>query len=148
MLIRTTCLRNEDLFQTIKPATRRLFISHAASGVVQRTIEGRCSHDICIVLLPYCAETQYSFTLGLHAQYYVTNVCNVVAPWNPTITGCRGGHNPVSLGIELETGGHFFKVILSNTDLLNPTQFLTGAPDADNDGKLRIGFNITRVLVF
>lgn len=95
-----------------------------------------------------CAKTQYSFTVGLHAQYYVTDVFNVLAEWNPTITGWRGRHNPVSLGIELETGGHFFKVILSNSDLLNPTQFLAGAPDAFNDGKLRIGFNITRVLVF
>ncbi|MBR9975171.1 MAG: hypothetical protein KFF77_06290 [Bacteroidetes bacterium] len=95
-----------------------------------------------------CAETQYSFTIGLHAQYYITDVFNVLAEWNPTITGWRGGHNPVSFGIELETGGHFFKVILSNSDLLNPTQFLAGAPDAFNDGKLRFGFNITRVLVF
>jgi hypothetical protein len=95
-----------------------------------------------------CAETQYSFTVGLHAQYYVTDVFNVLAEWNPTITGWRGEYNPVSFGIELETGGHFFKVILSNSDLLNPTQFLAGAPDAFNDGKLRIGFNITRVLVF
>lgn len=95
-----------------------------------------------------CADTQYSFTTGVHAQYYITDVFNVLAEWNPTITGWRSGHNPVSFGIELETGGHFFKVILSNSDLLNPTQFLAGAPDAFNDGKLRIGFNITRVLTF
>lgn len=97
---------------------------------------------------PACADRQYSFTVGLHAQYYVSDLFNVLAEWNPTITGWRGTHNPVSLGIELETGGHFFKVILSNSDLLNPAQFLAGAPDAFNDGRLRIGFNITRILAF
>ncbi len=95
-----------------------------------------------------CAETQYSFTLGVHAQYYITRVLNVLAEWNPTVTGWRTAHNPVSFGIELETGGHFFKVVLSNSTLLNSSQFLAGAADSFNDGELHIGFNITRLLVF
>lgn len=67
-----------------------------------------------------CPDVQYSFTLGVHAQYYITDVFNVLLELNPTVSGWRTAHNPVSFGIELETGGHFFKVILSNSDLLNP----------------------------
>jgi len=93
-------------------------------------------------------ETQYSFTLGLNAQYYITRVFNVLLEWNPTISGWRTAHNPVSFGIELETGGHFFKIILTNSDLVNPSQFLAGASNSFNDGDWHIGFNITRLLVF
>ncbi|MCZ7556914.1 MAG: DUF5777 family beta-barrel protein [Bacteroidia bacterium] len=95
-----------------------------------------------------CPERQYSFTLGVHAQYYITRVLNVLLEWNPTVTGWRSGHNPLSVGVELETGGHFFKVLLSNSTLLNTTQFLAGAGSSFNDGELHIGFNITRLLTF
>lgn len=91
---------------------------------------------------------QYSFVVGLHAQYYITDVLNVVAEWIPTVTGWRTRHNTVAFGIELETGGHFFKIIASNNDLLNPAQVLAGASDSFNDGDLHIGFNITRLLAF
>ncbi len=97
---------------------------------------------------PPCPETQYSFTLGVHAQYYITDVFNVLAEWNPTVTGWRTAHNPVTLGIELETGGHFFKIVLSNSTLLNSSQYLAGAAEAFNDGTWHIGFNITRLLAF
>ena len=95
-----------------------------------------------------CPDRQYSFVLGVHAQYYVTDVFNVLVEWAPTISGWRTRHNTVAFGIELETGGHFFKIILTNNDLLNPTQVLAGAADSFNDGDWHIGFNITRLLAF
>lgn len=110
-----------------------------ALGVVPSYVEN--SHILC-------AERQYSFVLGLHAQYYITDVFNVLAEWTPTVSGWRTRHNTVAFGIELETGGHFFKVILTNNDLLNPTQVLAGATDSFNDGDWHIGFNITRLLAF
>ena len=116
-----------------------MYGEHFALGVVPSYLSN--SH------LP-CPDTQYSFTLGVHAQYYITDVFNVLAEWNPTVTGWRTGHNPVSLGLELETGGHFFKVVLSNSTLLNSSQYLAGSTDSFNDGALHIGFNITRILVF
>ncbi|MGD9898820.1 MAG: DUF5777 family beta-barrel protein [Calditrichaceae bacterium] len=96
----------------------------------------------------YDDNVQDSFTMGLNGQYYVSSVWSVLAEWNPTVTGWRSSHNPVSFGIELETGGHFFKIILTNSYLLNPSQFLTGADIDFNDTEWRIGFNITRLLKF
>jgi len=95
-----------------------------------------------------CPDRHYSFVLGVHGQYYITDVFNVLAEWIPTISGWRTAHNTVSFGIELETGGHFFKIVLSNNDLLNPSQVLAGAANSVSDGDLHIGFNITRVLAF
>ncbi|MBK7105700.1 MAG: hypothetical protein IPH62_10490 [Ignavibacteriae bacterium] len=94
----------------------------------------------------YCPEKQYSFTFGSYLQYYISSLLSVLAEWNPTVTGFRNKYNSLSFGVELETGGHFFKIILSNNTNLNPTQFTTGADLPISMKNLRIGFNITRLL--
>ena len=116
-----------------------MYGEHFALGVVPSYLEN--SHIAC-------PDRQYSFVVGVHAQYYITDVFNVLAEWIPTVTGWRTRHNSVAFGIELETGGHFFKIILSNNDLLNPSQVLAGASNSFNDGEWHIGFNITRLLTF
>lgn len=94
----------------------------------------------------YCPEKQYSFTIGTYMQYYISSLWSVLAEWNPTVTGFRNKYNSLSFGIELETGGHFFKIIFSNNTKLNPTQFTTGADLPISLKNMRIGFNITRLL--
>ena len=91
-------------------------------------------------------DRQYSFTLGTNLQYYFTPLFNVLFEWNPTVTGFRMRNNPVAFGIELETGGHFFKIILTNSIYMNPSQYLAGSLQSFNNGEWHIGFNITRLL--
>ncbi len=95
---------------------------------------------------PACKEKQYSFTLGTYLQLYLSEVFSIVWEYNPTVTGWRDYHNPMSFGLEIETGGHFFKIFLSNSTDLNQTQFLSGADKSIDDGDLRLGFMITRLL--
>ena len=49
-------------------------------------------------------------------------------------------------GIELETGGHFFKIFVSNNVEINYSQFLAGADKKFNKEGVRLGFMITRLL--
>ena len=93
-------------------------------------------------------DDQYSFTLGNYLNYYIDDVCGLLLEWNPTVTGYRIKNNPVAFGFELNTGGHFFKIVLTNSDLLNPSQFLAGSRSSFNNGEWHIGFNITRLLRF
>lgn len=93
-------------------------------------------------------EADYSFTFGSYLQYYLSDMFSLMIEWNPTITGWRERNNPLSLGFEIETGGHFFKIVVSNSTRLNSSQFLAGTETSINDGNLHIGFNITRLLKF
>jgi len=93
-----------------------------------------------------CIETQYSFTFGTYIQYYFSDMYSAIVEWNPTVTGWRRDYNPVSIGFEIETGGHFFKIILTNSSDLNASQFLSGADKSFDSGEWRFGFNITRLL--
>lgn len=96
----------------------------------------------------YRDDYQDSFTLGINAQYYISSLLSVLAEYNPTVSGYRNRFDSMAFGIELETGGHFFKVILTNNSLLNSAQFLAGSDRRFEDGEWRIGFNITRLLKF
>jgi len=96
----------------------------------------------------YCLDTQDTFTFGLYAQYYVSDRWNVFLEFNPTVTGWRDQHNSMAFGVELETGGHFFKILLGNNTKLNPSQYLAGAIHEINSDDWHLGFNITRLLKF
>lgn len=95
---------------------------------------------------PECIDTEYSFTLGTYLQYYINDAFSIVWEYNPTVTGWRSFHNPMGFGLEIETGGHFFKIFLTNSTDLNQTQFLAGADKSFDNGDVRFGFMITRLL--
>ncbi|HID38336.1 MAG TPA: hypothetical protein EYP36_02335 [Calditrichaeota bacterium] len=93
----------------------------------------------------YCEETRYSFTLGSYLQFYISPMWSLLLEANNTVSGWRNQYDSYTFGFELETGGHFFKVFLTNAAALNPSQFLAGA---DLNKQWRLGFNLTRVLTF
>jgi hypothetical protein len=90
----------------------------------------------------FCEEPINSWTMGAYAQYFFDERWSVIAEANPTLNGWRQFYNTYSLGMEIETAGHFFKVALSNNVYTNFSQFMTGSLD----DKLHITFLITRVL--
>jgi len=85
---------------------------------------------------------------GLYGQVYLTNYLSVLGEWNSGENGAELQYQPGSFGIELGTGGHFFKVFLTNSLRLNPTQFLVGTDFPFNGDELRLGFSITRLFRF
>ena len=89
-----------------------------------------------------CKDVEYSFTLGDYITYYITSLYNIFAEWNPTISGWRDQVNSYAFGVGLETGGHSFKIFVTNNNRINPSQYLAGSPNND----LRFAFNITRAL--
>jgi hypothetical protein len=94
------------------------------------------------------ATSENTFVLGGHAQLYLSQHASLLAEWikSPGRAGLE--HNSGTFGIELETGGHFFKVILTNQARMNPTQFLGGTPFEFKSDEWRVGFNVTRVIAF
>jgi len=54
-------------------------------------------------------------------------------------------NNSLSLGIDIETGGHVFQLHISNSRGLNERQFITGTNGRWDKGDLFFGFNLSRV---
>jgi hypothetical protein len=54
-------------------------------------------------------------------------------------------YNPFSLGIDIETGGHVFQIILTNSVGMRENAFLGHTTGKWLDGDIHIGFNISRM---
>ena len=54
-------------------------------------------------------------------------------------------HSPLSVGVDIETGGHVFQLHFSNAEGMNEKAFITGT--TDKWGDVRFGFNLSRMFV-
>jgi Membrane bound beta barrel domain (DUF5777) len=53
--------------------------------------------------------------------------------------------NPLSVGIDIETGGHVFQLHFSNTSGMNERSFITETVNKWGKGDIQFGFNLSRV---
>jgi len=89
-----------------------------------------------------------TFVLGLHGQYRATRSLSLLAEWIVSVQSVQYPHDGVSFGLEIETLGHFFKLLATNQVRMNPTQYLVGTPFGYGKNDWHFGFNITRALRF
>ena len=94
------------------------------------------------------AEPETTFALGVHGQAYISEQVSLLGEWIISRRQPDLEHDSGTLGIELETGGHFFKIVLTNQYRMNPTQVLGGTPYQFKPRYWRLGFNVTRLLTF
>lgn len=93
-------------------------------------------------------EASTTAGVGAYAQFYLSRRVSLLGEWNATEGFSDFTHDAGTLALELETRGHFFKLMVTNSIRLNPSQFLAGADVPFEPGEWRFGFNITRRLVF
>lgn len=53
-------------------------------------------------------------------------------------------HNPLGIGLEIETGGHVFNLSFTNSTAILENQFIPATSSSWTDGEFRWGFSITR----
>lgn len=53
-------------------------------------------------------------------------------------------YNSVGFGIDIETGGHVFQLVLTNTRGLTERAFITETEGQFSEGDIHLGFNVTR----
>ncbi|MBN1479063.1 hypothetical protein EH223_15325 [candidate division KSB1 bacterium] len=137
---------NGEIYDPIKSDARRF--QYYGQVIVNTMIQDKLGFGVVPTYLYnahiFCVDPQYSFTLGNYLQYYVSPHWSLLAEWNPTVSGWRQKYDSLTLGVELETGGHFFKIFLSNNDKVNTSQYSAGADKDFAQGDFRIGFMITR----
>lgn len=84
--------------------------------------------------------------VGGYLRVRLTRSISAMAEINHAFSGFDRGHDPVAAGLELETGGHFFKIMVTNSMYLNPSTYLAGSEYPFADDEWRLGFIITRLL--
>lgn len=79
--------------------------------------------------------------LSLNAEYFY--VVNPINNYQSSTT-----YNPLSIGIDLETGGHVFQLMFTNSLAMIEKGFITETTGRWTKGDIHFGFNISRVFSF
>jgi hypothetical protein len=106
-------------------------------------------------LVPLSQDQNSFFSLGMGGRVKVSNRVSINAEYTwllpgqhiPKINGLEP-QNAISLGVDIETGGHVFQLHVTNTQAMFDVGSIaetTGRPEL---GDIHVGFNITRTFSF
>ncbi|NOS94501.1 MAG: hypothetical protein HOP30_21525 [Cyclobacteriaceae bacterium] len=84
--------------------------------------------------------------MGIGARYKLTRSLAINAEYFYRINPIANTpyYNSLGIGLDIETGGHVFQLVLSNTQGMIERTFVTETADDFFDGGIHFGFNITR----
>lgn len=151
-----TDLSNDASFQNF---------SQRWSYVVEAIVARKFSPSISFELLPAYLHRNYVlygdendvFSLGAGARVKLTKRFAIIADYYHIFSPFRMNANasdgsqlyfdPLSVGIEIETGGHVFTINFTNSRGILENSYLTATKSNWLDGEFRFGFNISRNFV-
>ena len=100
-------------------------------------------------LYEYGAEQKNEFFIGSGARYKIAKRMSLnleYAARISTIEGARSPYpNPLTLGLDIETGGHVFQLVLSNSQAMSDVAMFSRPSGDWNGGGIYFGFNMYRV---
>lgn len=93
------------------------------------------------------------FSLGVGGRIKVSKRFALVADYFYNFSEFQHNHqvgyyNPLSVGVEIETGGHVFHINFSNSPAILESSMLTSTQDTWTNGQIKLGFNISRWFAF
>jgi hypothetical protein len=89
--------------------------------------------------LGFSGRYMFNDHMSLNWEYFYTY------PSSKTIEAKK---NPLSVGVDIETGGHVFQLYFSNAGALHPGKFLMNGNENFFDGTIGFGFSIMREFNF
>ncbi|WP_323787958.1 DUF5777 family beta-barrel protein [Psychroserpens sp.] len=122
----------------------------------QLLISRKVSTNLSIELAPTFFHDNYvqqnnqhnsQFAIGTGFRYKLTKrwSLNTDYGWHLNRADNSPFKNPLSIGMDLETGGHVFQMHFSNAQAMNTNGFLGQATGDWSDGNIYFGFNLSRI---
>ena len=144
-----------SIFKTIKePSTSYTpYITDRLSFANQILIASKINDYISIQLSPTIvhynlvdsAKIPNDFkSLGISSRLRVSKRVNITSEYFIRFDKLAGYYNPLSLGVDIETGGHVFQLHVSNSKGMTERTFINETTGNWLDGDLCFGFNIVR----
>ncbi len=86
------------------------------------------------------------FAMGTGMRYKVGKRVAFTLDYHPVLIGLGNQNtNPLSAGIDIETGGHVFQLHFSNTTGMNERAYISETYGDFFKGDIRFGFNLSRM---
>ncbi len=98
-------------------------------------------------IVPASAEPNNIFAIGFAGRAKLGNRIAVTGEYYYVLPGAslKGYHNALSIGLDIETGGHVFQLMFTNADAINERAAIGQTIGAWDKGNVHFGFNISRV---
>lgn len=122
--------------------------------LTQALISRRFNDDLSLQFTPsYVHKNLYDpmledkdqFLTGLGGRYKISKRVSINAEYFVNYDNKSFYKNPFSIGMDLETGGHVFQLLFSNSQLNSDIGYLTNASGKWEKGQVFFGFNLYRV---
>jgi len=136
-------------------SSRENFFTSRLSYVNQAILTKKWGSSLSLALIPSfihrnlvegLTDAHDQWTLGAGGRYKVTSRASINAEYHYALAGLPTEHvNSLSIGMDIETGGHVFQLHVTNSQGMFERAFLTETGGRWRDGALYFGFNLSRV---
>lgn len=140
--------KKADVTSDIEPVDR---LSYTAQLIIAR----KFTSNLSLQLMPSFVhkntvdktiENNDMFILGIGGRIKVSRSVAITSEYYHrfNIRDNNPYYNSIGVGVDIETGGHVFQIVLTNTQGLTERAFLTETTGQVSNGDIHLGFNITR----
>ena len=144
---------NTELEKTTLP---KLEFSDRLAYVNQILISKKFNDNLSLEIAPTHFHQNYvtnnsqdnsQFALGFGGRYKFTKRWSFNMDYASHLNRASNSvfKNPLSIGFDLETGGHVFQMHLTNSQAMHESGYLGNTTGSWTDGKIAFGFNLIRV---
>lgn len=143
---------------TLKPATgdQEINFSSRLSYTYQLLLARKFTPSFSMQLTPTLVhhnlvetpdENNDIIALGISARQKITRRLSLSFEYFPQFNNNTAlvNYDALGIGLEIETGGHVFQLVFSNTQAMIEKSFITETTGNFFDGDIHFGFNISRV---
>ncbi|WP_053976295.1 DUF5777 family beta-barrel protein [Mangrovimonas xylaniphaga] len=134
----------------------KLEFKHRLGYTAQLLISRKVTKNLSLELAPTFFHDNYvqfddqdnsQFALGFGGRYKLSTrwSLNMDYGWHLNRASNSPFKNPLSIGVDLETGGHVFQMHFTNAQPMNTNGFLGQSTGDWADGDVYFGFNLSRV---
>lgn len=98
-------------------------------------------------LVQLSSEKNDMVALGIGTRYKISKRSALLLDMYPVLYGSRPNDQTMSLsiGMDIETGGHVFQLHVSNSRGMNEKAFISDTRQKWSEGQINFGFNLSRV---
>jgi opacity protein-like surface antigen len=139
--------------------TRTNYFSSRLAYVNQLLIARKFNENLSVQLTPTFIHRNFTaseldkndiFAMGAGARYKLSKRLSVNAEYyytyNPNAKFLETRYyNAMAVGVDIETGGHVFQIMLTNSQGMREGTFIPQTTDSWLKGGIHLGFNISRV---
>jgi hypothetical protein len=131
-----------------------LEFKHRITYVQQLLISRKVNEKLSLELVPSfvhknlynpAIERDNQFSFGGGGRYKITKRLSVNLEYMHNFDKPEFYKNPLSVGLDVETGGHVFQLIFTNSQSMSESGYLTNASGDWGKGDFFFGFNLYRV---